>query len=179
MTGYLTDRLHLAEIHVKAPAGFRVDRQRQPRQAKGMAGGEQEWDFKWDTARIPGHHHRRQIPTRRSLARRQHSRLIPLRAQGGDGRLCSTALREFAYSPALRHSGIDPAQRGGMPDDTVPVFWAPEIAAVCRQPHRRQEMDFRLLANTIAHQWWGSEVSPCSLKRRPLDHQRHGPATEN
>jgi aminopeptidase N len=49
-----------------------------------------------------------------------------------------------------------------LPDDTVPVFWAPEIAAVAGS-HIGGKNDFRLLANTISHQWWGSEVSPATL----------------
>ncbi len=32
-----------------------------------------------------------------------------------------------------------------------------------RQPHRRPQGANRLLANTLAHQWWGSEVSPATL----------------
>ncbi len=46
-----------------------------------------------------------------------------------------------------------------MPDDTVPAYWAPEIAAIAgnRIPGKTS---YRLLSNTIAHQWWGSEISP-------------------
>ncbi len=48
-----------------------------------------------------------------------------------------------------------------LPDDTVPAYWAPEVAAVAgdRIPGKTS---FRLLSNTIAHQWWGSEISPAS-----------------
>ena len=48
-----------------------------------------------------------------------------------------------------------------LPDDTVPAYWAPEVAAVAgnRIPGKTS---FRLLSNTIAHQWWGSEISPAT-----------------
>ena len=48
-----------------------------------------------------------------------------------------------------------------LPDDTVPSAWAPEIAALASRSIS-QKVNYRLLANTIAHQWWGVEVSPAS-----------------
>jgi tetratricopeptide (TPR) repeat protein len=49
-----------------------------------------------------------------------------------------------------------------LPDDTLPAVWAPELAAI---PGSRvgDKSSIRLLANTIAHQWWGSELSPRTL----------------
>ena len=50
-----------------------------------------------------------------------------------------------------------------LPDDAVSAAWAPEIAAIggarIGDPRNAQ----RLLANTLAHQWWGSEISPATL----------------
>ena len=60
-----------------------------------------------------------------------------------------------------------------LPDDTLPAVWAPELAAIMGS-RVGDKSGIRLLANTIAHQWWGSEVSPAHPQRR-LDHQRHGP----
>ena len=48
-----------------------------------------------------------------------------------------------------------------LPDDTVPSAWAPEIAALASR-NISEKTNYRLLANTIAHQWWGTEVSPAS-----------------
>ena len=45
-----------------------------------------------------------------------------------------------------------------LPDDTVPAFWAPEMAAIAGA----QMSSPRLLANMIAHQWWGNEISPAT-----------------
>lgn len=48
-----------------------------------------------------------------------------------------------------------------LPDDTVPAAWAPEIAAISARAIS-EKVNYRLLANTIAHQWWGASVSPAS-----------------
>ena len=49
-----------------------------------------------------------------------------------------------------------------LPDDTVPAYWAPEIAAVAGA-RIADRNNYRLLANTMAHQWWGCMVSPATL----------------
>ena len=46
-----------------------------------------------------------------------------------------------------------------LPNDTVPSAWAPEIAALASR-YFTEKGNYRLLANTIAHQWWGTMVSP-------------------
>ena len=48
-----------------------------------------------------------------------------------------------------------------LPDDTVPSAWAPEIAAIASRTFGAK-VNYRLLANTIAHQWWGTMVSPAT-----------------
>jgi tetratricopeptide (TPR) repeat protein len=48
-----------------------------------------------------------------------------------------------------------------LPDDTVPSAWAPEIAAIASRTFA-QKVNYRLLANCIAHQWWGTVVSPAT-----------------
>ncbi|WP_353068737.1 M1 family aminopeptidase [Tunturibacter empetritectus] len=49
-----------------------------------------------------------------------------------------------------------------LPDDAVSAAWAPEIAAIAgnRIAARNEQ---RLLSNTLAHQWWGSQVSPATM----------------
>jgi len=74
-----------------------------------------------------------------------------------------TAIKEFTYfvtrfgplpSTTLRVVEI--------PDDMVPAAWAPELAAIASRAVT-EKVNYRLLANTIAHQWWGGSVSPASL----------------
>jgi len=48
-----------------------------------------------------------------------------------------------------------------LPNDTVPSAWAPEIAAIASRAFI-PKVNYRLLANTIAHQWWGTMVSPAT-----------------
>jgi Peptidase family M1 domain len=48
-----------------------------------------------------------------------------------------------------------------LPNDTVPSAWAPEIAAIASRSFS-SKTNYRLLANTIAHQWWGTMVSPAN-----------------
>lgn len=48
-----------------------------------------------------------------------------------------------------------------LPDDTVPSAWAPEIAAIAGRAFS-PKVNYRLMANTIAHQWWGTVVSPAT-----------------
>jgi aminopeptidase N len=48
-----------------------------------------------------------------------------------------------------------------LPDDTVPMAWAPEIAALATR-NISEKTNYRLLADAIAHQWWGGTVSPAS-----------------
>ena len=74
----------------------------------------------------------------------------------------STAVKAFTYfvtqygnAPSTRLKIVE------LPDDTVPSAWAPEIAALSSRAIT-EKINYRLLANTIAHQWWGVSVSPAS-----------------
>ena len=48
-----------------------------------------------------------------------------------------------------------------IPDDTVPEAWAPEIAAINSRAFS-SKVNYRLLADSISHQWWGTVVSPAT-----------------
>jgi tetratricopeptide (TPR) repeat protein len=74
----------------------------------------------------------------------------------------STAVKEFTY--CITQYGTAPSPRlqvVEIPDDTVPSAYAPEIAAIASRAIS-EKVNYRLLANTIAHQWWGLSVSPAS-----------------
>ncbi len=74
----------------------------------------------------------------------------------------STAVKEFTYF--VTQYGVAPSTHlkiVEIPDDTVPSAWAPEIAAISSRAIT-EKINYRLLANTIAHQWWGVSVSPAS-----------------
>ena len=74
----------------------------------------------------------------------------------------TTAVQEFTYFITLY--GLPPSQRLSvveMPGDTVPYVWAPEIAGLAG-PSITEKTNYRLLADAIAHQWWGVSVSPAT-----------------
>ena len=74
----------------------------------------------------------------------------------------STAVKAFTYfvtqygnAPSTRLQIVE------LPDDTVPSAYAPEIAALANRAIT-EKINYRLLAFTIAHQWWGVSVTPAS-----------------
>jgi Peptidase family M1 domain/Tetratricopeptide repeat len=74
----------------------------------------------------------------------------------------TTAVQEFTYFITLY--GTPLSQKLNiveLPGDTVPYAWAPEIAGLAG-PSITEKTNYRLLANAIAHQWWGVSVSPDS-----------------
>ncbi len=73
-----------------------------------------------------------------------------------------TAVKEFTYFITLYGPPASNVLRVvELPDDTVPSAWAPEVAAMASRGIT-QRTNYRLLANAIAHQWWGVSVSPAS-----------------
>jgi len=74
-----------------------------------------------------------------------------------------TAIKEFTYYVTLYGTAPSTTLRiVEIPDDTVPAAWAPEVAAVASRAVT-EKVNYRLLANTISHQWWGASVSPDSI----------------
>jgi len=74
----------------------------------------------------------------------------------------STAVKEFTYYVTLYGAAPSTTLKVvELPDDTVPAAWAPEIAAIASRAVT-EKVNYRLLANTISHQWWGVSVSPAS-----------------
>src|SRR5438270_6206728 len=73
-----------------------------------------------------------------------------------------TAVKEFTYFITLYGPPASNVLRVvELPDDTVPSAWAPELAALASRGITPRT-NYRLLANTVAHQWWGVSVSPAS-----------------
>ena len=71
-------------------------------------------------------------------------------------------MQEFTYFITLY--GLPPSQKLNvveLPGDTLPYAWAPEIAGLAG-PSITEKTNYRLLANAIAHQWWGVSVSPAT-----------------
>jgi tetratricopeptide (TPR) repeat protein len=74
----------------------------------------------------------------------------------------TTAVQEFTYYITLY--GLPPSQKLNvveLPGDTLPYLWAPEIVGLAG-PSITEKTNYRLLADGIAHQWWGVSVSPAT-----------------
>jgi len=74
----------------------------------------------------------------------------------------TTAVQEFSYFITLY--GPLPSPKLNvveLPEDTVPYMWAPEIAGLAGSSIT-EKTNYRLLADAIAHQWWGVSVSPAT-----------------
>ncbi len=74
----------------------------------------------------------------------------------------TTAVQEFTYFITLY--GLPQSQRLNVveiPGDTVPYIWAPEMVGLAN-PSITQKTNYRLLADGIAHLWWGVSVNPAS-----------------
>jgi tetratricopeptide (TPR) repeat protein len=74
----------------------------------------------------------------------------------------TTAVQEFTYYITLY--GTPLSQKLNvveLPGDTIPYAWAPEIAGLAG-PSITEKTNYRLMANAIAHQWWGIAVSPAT-----------------
>ena len=74
----------------------------------------------------------------------------------------TTGVQEFTYFTTLY--GPLPSTRLNvveLPGDTLPYTWAPEIVGIAG-PSITEKTNYRLLANGVAHQWWGVSVSPAT-----------------
>ena len=74
----------------------------------------------------------------------------------------TTAVQEFTYFITL--FGLPQSQKLNLvelPGDTLPYVWAPGLVGMAG-PSITEKTNYRLLADGIAHQWWGVSVSPAS-----------------
>jgi aminopeptidase N len=74
----------------------------------------------------------------------------------------TTAVQELTYFITLY--GLPMSQTLNLveiPGDTLPYTWAPQIVGMAT-PSITEKTNYRLLADGIAHQWWGVSVSPAT-----------------
>lgn len=165
-TGYMTDRF-TAEMHIKVPQGMRVF-------ASGAQGGSHPatlasgkaadvYDFKWDKPGFPGTVIAGRYVNPATAGPGNVKVYLTVEHQKSGNELAQTAAKEYDFFTdsfgALESSHLNVVE---MPDDTLPAVWAPELAGMMGS-RVGDKSGIRLLANTIAHQWWGSEVSPRTL----------------
>jgi tetratricopeptide (TPR) repeat protein len=162
MSGFLTDRF-TADIHVKVPSGYRVIGSGATTSTSG------EYDFHWAKSGFPGTIIAGKFAPPVAAAPNIHIYTTEAHKQFAQD-YGQAALREFAYFTST--FGVPDSTQLNvveLPDDTVHVWWAPEIAAVAGSYIGSNINSYRLLANTIAHQWWGCQVSPATLNDEWLE----------
>ncbi len=165
-TGYLTNRF-TAEIHFRVPQGMRVlasGSEGKPKPvtlANGKPGD--QFDFKWTKPGFPGTIIAGRYVDPVSAGPGNVKVYLTVAHQAAANQLAQTAAKEYDFftdsfgAPESSHLNVVE-----LPDDTLPAVWAPELAAILGS-RVGDKSGIRLLANTIAHQWWGSEVSPRTL----------------
>jgi len=74
----------------------------------------------------------------------------------------TTAVQEFTYFTTLYGPLPTPILNiVELPADTLPYAWAPEVVGLASSSIT-EKTNYRLLADGIAHQWWGVSVSPAT-----------------
>jgi tetratricopeptide (TPR) repeat protein len=166
LSGYLTDRF-TAEMHITLPTGETVIGSGSRGSPKPQLGGRTQYDFNWTRPGFPGTIIAGKFappvsPTGTSI----HIYVTDARKQDKTRHFedyAQTAEREFDFMTGL----FGQAESGRinlveLPEDSVSAFWAPQMAAL-NGTRIGVANSSRLLANTIARQWWSSEVSPATL----------------
>jgi tetratricopeptide (TPR) repeat protein len=166
MTGYMTNRF-TAQMHIRVPQGMRVF-------ASGAQGGSKpvtlasgkpgdQFDFNWDKPGFPGTVIAGRFASPVSAGPGNVKVWLTISHQASANQLAQTAAKEYDFFTdsfgACESAHLNVVE---LPDDTLPAVWAPELAAILGS-RVGDKSGVRLLANTIAHQWWGSEVSPRTL----------------
>jgi hypothetical protein len=163
-TGYLVNRF-TAQMHIRVPQGMRVfaSGQTGAPHSVSLANGKpgDQYDFNWTKPGFPGTVIAGRYVDPATAGPVKVYVTVSHRSAGEQ--LAQTAAKEFDYFtesfgvPEISHVNVVE-----LPDDTLPAFWAPELAAVMGS-RVGDKSGIRLLANTLAHQWWGAEVSPKTL----------------
>ena len=166
MTGYMTDRF-TAEIHFRVPQGMKVFASGMVGKSKSvtLANGKpgDEFDFKWDKPGFPGTVIAGRYVGPESAGAGNVKVYVTVSHQASANQLAQTAAKEYDFfTDSFGTAETSHLNVVELPDDTLPAVWAPELAAILGS-RVGDKSGIRLLANTIAHQWWGSEVSPKTL----------------
>jgi len=166
LSGYLTNRF-TAEMHIRVPQGMLVF-------ASGGQGGAKpvtlangkpgdQYDFNWTKPGFPGTVIAGRFMGPFTAGPGNVKVYLTASHQQSGNELAQTAAKEYDFFTgsfgAPESNQLNVVE---VPDETLPAIWAPELAAI---PGSRvgDKNGVRLLANTIARQWWGSEVSPRTL----------------
>lgn len=165
-TGYLTDRF-TAQIHIRVPQGMKVfsSGQQGIAHAATLASGKpaEEYEFNWTKPGFPGTVIAGRFLGPFTAGPGNVKVYLPINHQANGNPLAQIAARQYDFfTDAFGYPETAHLNVVELPDDTLPAAWAPELAAIMGS-RVGDKYGERLLANTIARQWWGSEVSPRTL----------------
>jgi tetratricopeptide (TPR) repeat protein len=166
MTGYMTDRFS-AEMRIRVPEGMRVfasGAQGQP-QPVTLSNGKQgeEWSFNWPKPDFPGTIIAGRYVGPFSVGAGNVKVYLTVEHQAQGNQMAQTANDEYSFF--TNNFGMPETTQLNVveiPAGTLSSVWAPELAAI-PGTYIGNKSGPRLLANTMAHQWWGCEVSPKTL----------------
>ena len=161
MVGLFTNRF-TAEMRIRVPSDERVVGSGSGvAAAKSVAGNRTEYTFNWAKPGFPG-----TIIAGKFIdpitAGNMRVYVTEKRKEYAHD-FASQAEREFLFmSGTFGQPESTRINLVELPDDSVSAAWAPEIAAIAgsRIAARNEQ---RLLSNTLAKQWWGSEISPATM----------------
>src|SRR5580692_4747597 len=165
-TGYLTDRF-TAEMHISVPQGMRVfasggtGTPKSVTLSSGKPGS--EYDFKWGKPGFPGTVIAGRFADPFTAGPGNVKVYLTISHQASGNQLAQTASKEYDFfTDSFGEAETSHLNVVELPDDTLPAAYAPELAAI-QGSRVGDKSGVRLLANTIAHQWWGCEISPHGL----------------
>ena len=156
MTGLYTNRF-TAEMHIRVPAEERVVGSG-PTGHSSLAGNRTEYSFNWTKPGFPGTIVAGKFVESPGGLGNVHVFVTEKnKAKALD--FGHTVTREMEFMTSTfgqpETTRIDVVE---LPETSVSAAWGPEIVAI-----RPDRATTRLFANTVAHQWWGSEISPATL----------------
>jgi aminopeptidase N len=161
MTGLFTNRF-TAEMHIRVPSDERVVGSGSGVAAqKSIPGNRTEFTFKWAKPGFPGTIIAGKFIDPITVGNMKV--YVTERCKEAAHDFGSTAERQYLYMSGQFGQPESPRMNVvELPDDAVSAAWAPEITAIAgNRIIARNEQ--RLLSNTIAHQWWGSQISPATM----------------
>jgi len=164
MTGLYTDRF-TAEMHIIVPGDMRVVGSGGGIAApKSLPGNRTEYTYNWTKPGFPGSIVAGQFLDPATLSTTANVRVfVTAKRKDAAVDFARTAQREFLYmsgSFGQPTSGV--LDLVELPSDAVSAAWAPEIVAISGDRIAARNAQ-RLISNTIAHLWWGGEVSPATM----------------
>jgi hypothetical protein len=131
---------------------------------KAMQGKKSEFDFLWNKPGLPGTVViGKFLPAIKSPEARQVSVYVTEKHKANAAAYAATVAQQqefFTQNFGAPETGI--LQVVEIPDDSVSASWGPEVIAIAGN-RIGDKNSHRLLANTIAHQWFGSAISPATL----------------